>query len=318
VDTLSSGLSYNKNDVVLEFFTDEACTDLVATWTETDGYFAVTYADGSNGAHVMTIEMTSQGLSELNSSKAVYSNPEMVNSGFSDCPLRITYQATMGSDNAVVFGDVGNPNDVVLTWKRTNSSYYDTLVDDAQVYTYGIELTKLFSDGKGNFANVEFVIHNDTDNYFVEAELNETEGVYYVTSYVEHEADATHFVPVVPEGTADGNYKVIIKGLEDDSYTVTEVRTDNGYTLLKEDIAVVIDRVGAIVSATVGGKAVNMLEDNGSNNALVPLTVVNARGFDLPETGDNGTMMFTIFSVLTMAGAAVVIILASRKKRNIS
>ena len=34
VDTLSSGLSYNKNDVVLEFFTDEACTDLVTTWKE--------------------------------------------------------------------------------------------------------------------------------------------------------------------------------------------------------------------------------------------------------------------------------------------
>ena len=32
IDTLSAGLSYNKNDVVLEFFTDEACTDLVTTW----------------------------------------------------------------------------------------------------------------------------------------------------------------------------------------------------------------------------------------------------------------------------------------------
>lgn len=30
VDTLSKGLSYNKNDVVLEFFTDKACTQSVA------------------------------------------------------------------------------------------------------------------------------------------------------------------------------------------------------------------------------------------------------------------------------------------------
>ena len=62
---------------------------------------------------------------------------------------------------------------------------------------------------------------------------------------------------------------------------------------------------------------VNMLEDNGSANAEAPLTVVNTRGFDLPETGDNGTMMFTVFGILAMAGAAAVIVLASRKKRNV-
>ena len=377
VDTLSSGLSYNKNDVVLEFFADEACIDLVTTWKEADGYFTVKYTDANDGAHVMTIEMTTRGLAEINSSKAVYPGASMVNSGFSDCTLRITYQATMDSDNSVVFGDDGNPNDVVLTWKRSNTSYYDTLVDDARVYTYGIELTKLFSDGKGNFENVEFIIHNDTDNYFVKAELNKEEGVYYVVDHVENEADATHFIPVIPQPApkaADNQYKVIIKGLEDDTYTITEVRTDNGYTLLKEDIEVVISQVESTVlcdiyesdvigliqndprfaeeiiaeakakgyiktdgdladvlnnmpqkqlahylltaSATVDGNAVNMLEDNGSVNAEAPLTVVNTRGFDLPETGDNGTMMFTVFGILAMAGAAAVIVLASRKKRN--
>ena len=58
-----------------------------------------------------------------------------------------------------------------------------------------------------------------------------------------------------------------------------------------------------------------MLDDNGSVNAHAPLTVVNTRGFDLPETGDNGTMMFTIVGILAMAGAAAVIVLVCRKKR---
>ena len=214
VDTLSSGLSYNKNDVVLEFFTDEACTDLVTTWKEADGYFTASYTNGADGAHVMTIEMTTRGLAEINSSKVVYPGASMVNSGFSDCTLRITYQATMDSDNSVVFGDDGNPNDVVLTWKRSSSGYYDTLVDDAHVYTYGIDLTKLFSDGKGDFSKVEFIIHNDTDNYFVKAELNEAEGIYYMVEHVDAEADATHFIPVDSDGKPG---KVIIKGLEDDT-----------------------------------------------------------------------------------------------------
>jgi len=44
--------------------------------------------------------------------------------------------------------------------------------------------------------------------------------------------------------------------------------------------------------------------------------VVNTRGFDLPETGDNGTMMFTVAGILLMAGAAGMIFLSLRKKQH--
>ena len=372
IDTLSKGISYNKNDVVLEFFTDENCTDLVTTWKQTDGYFTVTYGTTTAGESVMTIEMTARGLTEINSSKAVYPGASMVNSGYSDCTLRITYQATMDSDDSVVFGDEGNPNDVVLTWKRSNTSYYDTLVDDAHVFTYGIKLTKLFSDGQGNFDNVEFIVHNDTDGYFVIAELNEDEGIYYVTGHTPNESEATHFIPVETE---DSKGIVFIKGLEDDTYTATEVRTDDGYTLLKEDIEIVISQVETVeicdiylsdvvglvqndpryakeiideaiakgyiktdggladilnnmpqkqlehhlltASATVDGNDVNMLEDNGSENAHAPLTVVNTRGFDLPSTGDRGVWMYGLLGVLLMTGSIVSIIVTTRKKKSI-
>ena len=243
IDTLSKGISYKKHDVVLEFFADKGCTDLITTWKEADGFFTVTYGSTAEGESVMTVEMTARGLAEINSSKAVYPGATMVNSGYSDCTLRITYQAVMDSDNSLVFGDQGNPNEVVLTWKRSNTSYYDTLVDDAHVYTYGIELTKLFSDGKGNFGNVEFIVHNDTDNYFVVAELNEAEGIYYVTGHTPNESEATHFIPVAG---ADGKGIVFIKGLEDDVYTATEVRTDDGYTLLRDDIEIVISQVETV------------------------------------------------------------------------
>ena len=372
VDTLSSGISYNKNDVVLEFFTDKDCTDLVTTWKEADGYFTVDYTTTGVKESVMTIKMTPIGLEEINSSKSVYPGTSMVNSGYSDCTLRITYKATVDSDNSGIFGDQGNCNDVVLTWKRSNSSYYDTLVDDSHLYSYGIDLTKLFSDGKGNYDNVEFIIHNNTDNYFVKAELNKDEGIYYVVDHVEAEADATHFIPVTSD---DQPGKVIIKGLEDDTYTLTEVRTDDGYTLLKEDIEVVISQVESEVlceiygtdvagliqndaryaeeiiqkaiqdgymktdgnladilnnmpqkqlahklptaSATVDGNDVNMLEDNGSVNALAPLTVVNTPGFDLPQTGDNGVWMYGVIGITMMAVALLVIVVAMKKNKTV-
>lgn len=322
VDTLSKGLSYAKGDVVLEFFTDSACTDSVAKWTEADGKFSVAYNSVETG-ETMTIAMTQTGLTEINTSKAVYSAADMVNSGYSDLTLRITYAAKLDSDNSVVYGDDGNPNQVNLTWKRTSTDYYDMLADDGHLYTYGIDLTKKFSDGNGDFANVEFVLNNETDNYYVKAALNESEGVYYVTAHVADEADATHFIPV-------SSGKVVVKGLEDDTYRISEVRTDNGYTLLKEDIEVVISQTettslcddvsGSVehhlltASAKVDGNAVTMLADGGSANAEAPLTVVNTRGFDLPETGDNGTMMFTIVGILLMAGAVAVLLIANRKK----
>lgn len=324
VDTLSKGMTYTKGDVVLEFFTDSTCTDSVAKWTEADGKFTASYNTVDAG-ETMTIAMAQTGLAEINTSKAVYSAAGMVNSGYSDLTLRITYASKLDSDNSVSYGDDGNPNDVVLTWKRTSTDYSDTLVDDCHLYTYGIDLTKKFSDSNGDFSKVEFILHNETDNYYVKATLNEGEGVYYVTAHVANEADATHFIPV-------SSGKVVVKGLEDDTYRITEIRTDNGYTLLKEDIEVVISQTetaslcedvpGSVehhlltASAEVDGNPVTMLADNGSANAEAPLTVVNTRGFDLPETGDNGTMMFTIVGILLMMGAACLILLSLRKNHN--
>lgn len=355
IDTLSAGLSYNKNDVLVEFFSDAACTNLLDTWDASKGYFKVTYSSTTKNESVMTIEMTAQGLNEINTNKRVYTGDSMVNSGYSDCTIRITYKATMHSDDSVVYGDSGNPNEVVMLWKRSSQDYYDTLVDDAHIFTYAVELVKLFSDAKGDYANVEFIMQNASDKYYVKAELNKEEGVYYVVDHVADEKDATHFVPVK---NADGEGLVIIKGLEDDTYTVTEVRTDSGYTLLKDNIKIVIsqaettelcdiytsDLLGLIqndpryatiindtgdlknmpqphlehhlrtASATVDNSKVNMLDDDGSANAIVPLKVVNTRGFDLPQTGDSGTMAFSIVGILLMACAVVVIVAIFRKK----
>ena len=350
VDTLSVGLSYNRNDVVLEFFRDAGCTDLITTWRESDGKFRVTYNTTAAGESVMTISMTETGLSEINASRTVYTGANMVNSGYSDCTLRITYKATMHSDTSVVYGDAGNPNSVVLTWKRTNSSYYDTLVDDCHVYTYGIDLTKRFSDGKGDLSKVEFLFHNDTDNYYVTAALNEAEGVYYVTGHVTEEANATHFVPV-------SNGKIIVKGLEDDTYTLTEVQTDNGYTLLKNSVKVVLsqnesdtlcgvygtDALGLMqndpryanvapgqyhnmpqkqlahklltASSTIDGNKVNMKNDEKSPNAFSGLTVINTRGFDLPQTGGTGNLIFPVVGISSFMLAVLGIFLVCRKKK---
>ena len=306
VDTMSKGIKYNKNDVVIEFFRDACCTDKIATWDESSGKFAVAYDDAAN---TMTIRMTDTGLAEINETATVYT--DSVKRGYSDCTMRLTYAATLTADAKL--GDTDNPNEVVLTWKRTNTTYFDTLKDCCHVYTYGIDILKQFSDNGGNVRNVKFRLHNDTDDCYIIAE--QKDGVYYAKGFAAKKADATTFVP-------NSGGHIVVKGMEDDAYSLTEIATDKGYVLLRDAVKIVIktaengqcEKCGAkllTASATVNDKDVTMTD----GNAIVPLTVVNNPGFDLPKTGGYGVWMYTVGGVLLL-GAAAFIVIHSRKHKN--
>ena len=304
VDTMFRGIKYNKQDVVIEFFRDSACTDKITTWGEDSGKFTVAYDDTAN---TMTIRMTETGLSEINEATTVYT--DSVKRGYSDCTMRITYAATLTADAQM--GDKDNPNTVTLTWKRTNTTYFDTLEDCCHVYTYGIDVLKQFSDGKGNMQNVKFNLHNDTDDVYVVAE--QKDGVYYAKGITSKKPDATTFIP-----NAQGH--IIVKGLEDGTYSLVEVATDKGYVLLADAIELVIKTGESgtceqcatkllTASATVNGKDVTMTD----GNAIVPLTVLNNPGFNLPKTGGRGVWMYTVGGVLLLSAAAFIVV-KSRKQ----
>lgn len=369
-DSISEGSSYNKalKDVKIEFFTDKDCTDKVATWLQDDGRFTVTYS--SDDRH-MTIDITEAGLAEINGDTE-NTNGHLF-AGYSNYTARVTYSATVNSDDSFSYGDEGNCNEVVLTWRRTSSAYYDTLIDDCHVFSFGIELTKLFSDVDPETAtetdmykHVKFKAYNTTDGYWLTAVRDEETGIYYVSGHVTEESDATVFYPVT---TPDGYGRIKVLGTEDDAYNWYECETANGYTLLKDEIRVDIyaefdyDRLCDVYSkdvlgvlqndphycagielslndadggidlhltgipqkylehyfltatATVDYNDVTMQAQDGSENAVAPLTVVNTKGFDLPKTGDNGVMMFTVTGIVMMAGALFIIILASKKSK---
>ena len=306
VDTLSKGIRYNKNDVVIEFFRDAGCTEKITTWAENSGKFTVAYDDAQN---IMTIRMTEAGLVEINEATTVYT--DSVKRGYSDCTMRITYAATLTADAKM--GDTDNPNEVELTWRRTNNTYFDTLKDCCHVYTYGVDVLKRFSDNGGNMKNVKFRLHNDTDDCYIIADLKD--GIYYAKGITSKKSDATTFIP-------NSSGHIVVKGLEDDAYSLTEIATDKGYVLLKDAVKIVIktaengqcEKCGAkllTASATVNGKDATMTD----GNAIVPLTVINNPGFDLPKTGGYGTWMFTVGGV-ALLGAAAFIVIRSRKHKN--
>ena len=300
VDTLSKGIEYNKNDVKICWYKDAA--------TAAKDYTAASASAGAvNGAKADAV-----GLAEVN--KPASSSAQQ--GKYSGWTMVIYYNATVHADNLVTYGDKGNPNKVVLTWSRTTDGFRNTKEDEVKVYAYGIDLTKVLSEGGTDFKAVQFTLQNKsnvTGAFYLEAEKAE-DGVYYITGNSSKESDATKFSP-------DDKGKLVIYGLEEDSYVLTEVQTASGYTLLKDSIEIVVktaytpgDKCGALTaSASVDGDTVKMEAVGDSSNALVPLTVLNNRGFDLPKTGGAGTLATTVCGIFVLAGVIALAVVTKRK-----
>lgn len=336
VDKMDKGLTYHQ-DAAIYFYNNEADAranntgNAIKSWAHGSTAFAESYVKGNGKFNEMTVAPTKDGLKEIDPS-------------LSQCWLVVAYSATVNSDATPVLGDAGNTNDVTLTWKRTSMDYVDTLEDRCRVYTFGINLSKEFTDSKtkGNPMDVKFVLKNDTDGHYITAK-KAGEGLYYVTDGTKgsKEENGTVFSP-------DDKGKLIINGLEANTYVLTETHTSAGYSLLKEPITInikctvddftpsqtthydvkdmegnqhknMIEVAGERASATIDNKntamSVDTVGDVTSTNARVDMTVVNTSTFELPQTGGYGTILFTLAGCA--AAFAGVLVLGKKNKKNV-
>ena len=339
-DKMAKGMTYNKNAVIAIYDNKDAAdttnvnnvdkSGAIAVWksSDTDPQFAVTYGKSGDDS-TMKVEMTKSGLNEINKK-------------YSDKYIVVYYTADVNTDDTVVLGDKGNPNDVSLTWKRTSTDYWDILKDKCIVYSFGYNFTKKFSDNKGDATKVKFVIQNKSDNYYLVAKAD-SDGIYQVTGKSATEEGATQFSPA-----ADG--KLIINGIEGDEYGCTETHSDAGYTLLKKEIIVKINSTKANItgiqsknendstandgvkngtelandvavqttgaSATVDSKKATMSANGESVNAFVDMEVTNQKQFLLPMTGGAGSYALIIAGVV-IAGCGFMIVKKNQKRKEV-
>lgn len=336
-DKLSPGLEYNQNDVIVCWYESyqEAQKDYTIAMPDTPAtqganaaeiwecneygvgtYFDVTYGTLDDGSTTMTLQFNEAGLERINTPV----DNSQQEGRYSDWTCVVYYTATINSTEDMILGDEGNPNTVTLTWERTSQGYIDTLTDEAKVYSYGVHLTKKFTAGGTNFEAVQFIaqnVTNATGTYYVVAEANPKAGVYYATGTTTNVDEATRMTP-------DETGHLYLYGLEEDTYQITETQTDPDYNLLEDVITVDIDtkytpgvQVGSLTAtAKVDGYAATMEAMGDSGNALVPLTVLNTRGFDMPETGGTGTMVTTVLGIVLAGGMLTVSIILLFKRKH--
>lgn len=274
-DKLSKGISYNE-DAKIAFYDNAEdakannTKNAALLWDSAGTYFTREYKNNSDGTKEMTVKLTEAGLEVVN--HAGVNNSTATNAtGLSDYYMVVYYTANVNSDASVVLGDQGNPNDVRLVWNRTSDSYYNMLEDRNYVYSYAMDLTKTFSDNKGDYSNVKFKMYNSTDSYYVVAE-KKSDGLYYVTGKTTDENKATEFTP-------DANGALFVNGIEADTYQLTEVATDDGYNLLKDQIKIKITATDRDVIASVAGAT-------GMDAETVANIVANYNGGIYDENGN--------------------------------
>ena len=138
-DTLCEGLAYDKDaGVTVAFFTDAACTDKVATWSQDSGKFTVTYSE--DGRH-MTVDIAKAGLEEINGATA--NKNGKLYTGYSNYTARVTYSAVINADKTFAYGEKGNENTVVLTWNVYTKDVLGVLQNDPHYSFDGGEDLKL-------------------------------------------------------------------------------------------------------------------------------------------------------------------------------
>lgn len=232
--------------------------------------------------------------------------------------IQIIYKAHF-NDKAVIAGD-GNGNTATLTYSKfigsTDTTTY-AITDEARVYTYQYQITKYkdsVASGNG-IGSVEFKLLDKTSPENVLNVVRLEDGVYRLALAGET-TGTTDTMVTKSDGT------ILIKGLENETYYLKETKTINNYNLLSKPFEIKLDverqtawndqdsdyKADSQVVKTYTSTNYNLTDAMGTG------TIVNKKGFVLPQTGSMGYLLFCAVGIVLIAGGTM-LIFGGRKKK---
>ena len=203
----------------------------------------------------------------------------------------VSYTATL-NENAVIAGE-GNPNTSKISYGDSSNTKY-TPDSQTKTYTWDVDVFKYTMDGETEkaLAGATFTLSKNAEGANPIALVSEGNNVYRVAK--------TGETGTVTEITTDATGKFTIKGLDADTYYLTETAAPAGYNKLAGPITIVIGENGVVNGTTEAPQGVDEVK------------VLNQAGAELPSTGGIGTTIFYVLGSVLLVGAAVLLITKKR------
>ena len=205
----------------------------------------------------------------------------------------ISYKATL-NENAVV-GLPGNPNESKLSYGDSSmSSSNVTPPSQTTTYTWDVDVFKYTKVGETEtaLAGATFTLSKNADGSNPIALVSESNNVYRVAK--------TGETGTVTEITTDATGKFTIKGLDADTYYLTETAAPAGYNKLASAVTITIGDNGVVNGTTEATQGVDEVK------------VLNQSGAELPSTGGIGTTIFYVIGAALVIGAIVILVAKKR------
>ena len=203
----------------------------------------------------------------------------------------ISYTATL-NENAVIAGE-GNPNTSKVSYGDSSNTKY-TPDSQTKTYTWDVDVFKYTMDGETEtaLAGATFTLSKNADGSNPIALVSKGNNVYRVAK--------TGETGTVTEITTDTTGKFTIKGLDADTYYLTETAAPAGYNKLASAVTITIGDNGVVNGTTEATQGVDEVK------------VLNQSGAELPSTGGIGTTIFYVIGAALVIGAIVVLIAKKR------
>lgn len=264
--------------------------------TLTNGSVAVKFKSGETEKNLIEnteYTLTTSGLADGCAFEITFIQ-SFCNTLAKDDKIIVTYSATL-DDDAVPKTEY--KNETWLKYGDNNKTNHDT----TKTKTFEMPVFKYTKDGTKEKA-LEGAIFTLSKNQ------NGTDPINLVKTSAENAAEGTYRVAKTGETgvttvTTPSSGKFTIKGLDADTYYLTETQQPAGYNKLSAPITVVIDKDGNI---TVGTNAETVTE----------VKVLNNTGTILPTTGGNGTSLIYFLGAVLALVSGVVLITKQRMKNS--
>ncbi|MGM9585370.1 MAG: SpaA isopeptide-forming pilin-related protein, partial [Faecousia sp.] len=230
--------------------------------------------------------------------------------------IQIEYKAHMNA-NAVIAG-TGNGNKATLTYSKYIGGGEGTyaITDEARVYTYQYQITKHKDSATGDVVGgVAFKLLDATNPENILKVVKLEDGKYRLAIATDADTVKTDTLVTKTDGT------ILIQGLENGTYYLKETKTIPGYNLLSEPFEITLNVAETTTWNEDGafGTDRQVVKTYGStaygvDNAMGTSTIINKKGFVLPQTGGMGYLLFCTVGIVLIAGGAM-LIFGGRKKK---